>query len=180
MYWMQSLRRGMSSGSTYKEMSINKTINVLFCGIGGQGVLSASEILGQAALLEGYHVKKSEVHGMAQRGGSVESHLRFGAKVFSPLIPLGQADYLVSFYHDESVRLKHFLKNRGLNLDKYLDEAHKRIKDSRYVNIFLLGILAHYLDIREENWIKAIASVFASKNLDENKRVFLEGRAIKL
>ncbi len=55
------------------------TVNILFCGTGGQGVLSAAEICGWAALFAGCHVKKSEVHGMAQRGGSVESHLRFGS-----------------------------------------------------------------------------------------------------
>jgi indolepyruvate ferredoxin oxidoreductase, beta subunit len=63
------------------------TVNVLFCGVGGQGVLKSAEVLGWAALLEGHHAKKSEIHGMAQRGGSVESHLRFGKEVYSPLIP---------------------------------------------------------------------------------------------
>lgn len=66
----------------WSKMLKSTTINILFCGIGGQGVLTASEICGQAAMFEGYHVKKSEVHGMAQRGGSVESHLRLEKKFF--------------------------------------------------------------------------------------------------
>ena len=80
---------------------IKKTYNILFCGIGGQGVLKASEVCGLAAIYDGYNAKKSEVHGMSQRGGSVESHLRFGSEVYSPLIPEGSADFLVSFFKDE-------------------------------------------------------------------------------
>jgi Pyruvate/2-oxoacid:ferredoxin oxidoreductase gamma subunit len=76
--------------------------NILFCGTGGQGVLKASEVCGVAAMLSGYHVRKSEVHGMAQRGGSVESHLRFGRSVESPLIKPGQADFLPDMILDEA------------------------------------------------------------------------------
>jgi indolepyruvate ferredoxin oxidoreductase beta subunit len=78
--------------------------SVLLAGVGGQGVLLASEVLAEVASLAGNDVKKSEVHGMAQRGGSVVSHLRFGAEVFSPLIPRGGADYLVSFERLETLR----------------------------------------------------------------------------
>jgi indolepyruvate ferredoxin oxidoreductase beta subunit len=78
--------------------------NVLLAGVGGQGVLLASEVLAGVAALAGHRVKKSEVHGMAQRGGSVVSHLRFGAEVHSPLIPAGEADFLVSFEKLETLR----------------------------------------------------------------------------
>jgi indolepyruvate ferredoxin oxidoreductase beta subunit len=78
--------------------------NVLVVGVGGQGVLLASEVLAEVALLSGLDVKKSEVHGMAQRGGSVVSHVRFGRKVHSPLIELGEADFLVSFEKLETLR----------------------------------------------------------------------------
>ena len=78
--------------------------SVLLAGVGGQGVLLASEILAEAAAIAGFDVKKSEVHGMAQRGGSVVSHLRFGPVVHSPLIPRGGADYLVSFERLETLR----------------------------------------------------------------------------
>ena len=83
--------------------------NVLLAGVGGQGVLLGSEVLAEVASLAGFAVKKSEVHGMAQRGGSVVSHLRFGAEVFSPLISRGAADYLVSFERLETLRYLDFL-----------------------------------------------------------------------
>ncbi|MEO0107980.1 MAG: 2-oxoacid:acceptor oxidoreductase family protein, partial [candidate division WOR-3 bacterium] len=76
---------------------MRKAANILVCGVGGQGVLLFSDILSAAALNAGYDVKKSEVHGMAQRGGSVTSHVRFANKVFSPLIEEGTADILVAF-----------------------------------------------------------------------------------
>jgi len=153
-----------------------ETINVLFCGIGGQGVLKASEILGWAALFDGFHVKKSEVHGMAQRGGSVESHLRFGKEVFSPLIPKGGADYLISFYKDEQSRLRDFLRPKGIDFIDYLEKGEKIIKDRRYINIFLLGALSRYLKIKESSWLDAMARLLPVKYLEENKKVFNQGR----
>jgi indolepyruvate ferredoxin oxidoreductase, beta subunit len=83
---------------------VSAVTSVLLAGVGGQGVLLASEVLAEVAALAGHDVKKSEVHGMAQRGGSVVSHLRFGAEVFSPLIPRGGADFLVSFERLETLR----------------------------------------------------------------------------
>lgn len=157
-------------------MDKKDTVNILFCGIGGQGVLKASEILGWAALFDGFHVKKSEVHGMAQRGGSVESHLRFGREVFSPLIPKGKADYLVSFYKDERERLKDFLGPEGVDLIDYLAKGEGLIKDKRYINIFLLGALSKYLEIKQESWTEAMERLLPPKHLEENKRVFAQGR----
>ena len=82
----------------------DKTMNILLCGVGGQGILLASEIISSALMRAGYDVKQSEVHGMAQRGGSVVAHLRYGAKVYSPLIELGEADFAVSFELLEALR----------------------------------------------------------------------------
>ena len=157
-------------------MPKSKTLNILFCGTGGHGVLTAAEVCGIAALFEGCHVKKSEVHGMAQRGGSVESHLRFGKQVFSPLIPKGGADYLVCFDQTEGERLKNSLSPKGINLIQYLAKAQASLEDKRYVNTYLLGVLSKYLPIKEENWLEALEQIFSSKNLAENKRVFLLGR----
>ena len=154
----------------------NNTCNILFCGIGGQGVLKASEICGWAAIFDGFHVKKSEVHGMAQRGGSVESHLRFGKKVFSPLITRGQVDYLVSFHHDEHDRMKNLLRHDGVDLIGYLDKAQAQIEDQRQLNTFLVGVLSALLPVKEQSWIKAIEKVFPEKILAQNKEVFLKGR----
>lgn len=82
----------------------DKTSNILLCGVGGQGILLASEIISSALMRAGYDVKQSEVHGMAQRGGSVVAHLRYGAKVYSPLIELGGADFAVCFELLEALR----------------------------------------------------------------------------
>jgi len=89
--------------------------NILLVGVGGQGILLASEILAKVAFQEGYDVKKSEVHGMAQRGGSVSSEVRFGDKVYSPLIRKGEADFLLaidpdvaSTYHFRSLLISIF------------------------------------------------------------------------
>jgi indolepyruvate ferredoxin oxidoreductase beta subunit len=88
--------------------------NILMVGVGGQGVILASEILSEVMMRAGYDVKKSEVHGMAQRGGSVSTHVRFGSKVYSPLIKKGDADILFSFEVLESVRYLDFLKEDAL------------------------------------------------------------------
>lgn len=154
----------------------DKVVNIFFCGTGGQGVLSAAEVCAWAALYAGFEVKKSEVHGMAQRGGSVESHLRFGKKVWSALIPAGEADYLVGFERLESLRLKSFLRKSGVDLTAALDDCRRLSIDKRQVNVFLLGRLSRELSIPGECWIRAIETVFAAKRLKENVAVFLKGR----
>jgi indolepyruvate ferredoxin oxidoreductase beta subunit len=151
------------------------TVNILFCGTGGQGVLKAAEICGVAAVFAGLHAKKSEVHGMAQRGGSVESHVRFGKQVFSPLIPKGSADILVAFHSGEEARLHDFLKPDGKNLMPFLDKFRQKGTSVRYLNTYLLGALAAHLDLPQEAWDKALEQEFKTKNLEENKRIFLEG-----
>lgn len=92
------------------------TTNFLLCGVGGQGVLLASTILAKAALRQGLDVKGGEVHGMAQRGGAVVSHMRIGEKVHSPLVPLGQCDFLLGFEPLEAVRNAHWVRPSGLLL----------------------------------------------------------------
>ena len=92
---------------------INGTQNILICGTGGQGILLASEVLSAAARAAGMDVKKSEVHGMAQRGGSVTSHVRFGEKVYSPLIEEGTAGLILSMEKMEGLRWLHFLSAGG-------------------------------------------------------------------
>jgi indolepyruvate ferredoxin oxidoreductase beta subunit len=86
--------------------------DILIVGIGGQGTILASNILGEACLIEGRNVKGAESHGMAQRGGSVESHIRIDG-MFGPLIPPGGADLLISFDLLEALRYSHYLKNGG-------------------------------------------------------------------
>ena len=88
------------------------SFDILIVGIGGQGTILASNILGEACLMEGRHVKGAETHGMAQRGGSVESHIRIDG-LFGPLIPPGKADLLISFDLLEALRYSHYLKPNG-------------------------------------------------------------------
>lgn len=82
----------------------NRITNILLVGVGGQGILLASEILAEAFMLAGFDVKKSEIHGMSQRGGSVVSHVRFGKEVFSPVAPEGEGDILFGFELLETCR----------------------------------------------------------------------------
>ena len=90
-----------------------KTKNIIIVGVGGQGSLLASKILGHLLLSAGYDVKVSEVHGMSQRGGSVITYVRFGDKVYSPFVDKGEADYIVSFEILETARWLPYLKSDG-------------------------------------------------------------------
>ena len=95
--------------------------NILFCGVGGQGILLASEVTAYSLLAAGMDVRKSEVHGMAQRGGSVTAHLRFGSKVYSPLISPGEADIVVAFEMLEAVRYLPYMHSNS----KVIVNTHK-------------------------------------------------------
>ncbi len=91
-------------------------MNVLISGVGGQGTILASRVLGKYALLSGNDCKISEIHGMSQRGGSVTTHLRIGKKVYSPVVWEGSADMIIAFEGLEAVRVKHYLKADGILL----------------------------------------------------------------
>ena len=96
-----------------KDKNMKEKIDIIFCGVGGQGILLASEVISQVALDAGLDIKKSEVHGMAQRGGSVVSHVRIAQRIYSPLIKTGTADVIVSFEQIEAVRYLDLLKKDG-------------------------------------------------------------------
>ena len=102
---------------------MSEVCNILVVGIGGQGVMTATEILAEAAIASGHDAKKTEVAGMAQRGGMVSSHLRFGPKVMSPQISPGMADVLLGFEAAEGLRWRHMLRPNGIAL----------VNDSRFV-----------------------------------------------
>ncbi len=87
--------------------------NILLVGVGGQGILLASEVLSETCMLAGFDVKKSEIHGMSQRGGSVVSHVRYGKEVFSPIVPEGEGDILFGFELMETCRSLPLLKQGG-------------------------------------------------------------------
>jgi indolepyruvate ferredoxin oxidoreductase beta subunit len=157
------------------KSAMDQTTNVLICGVGGQGILKASEVLGVAAMKAGFHVKKSEVHGMAQRGGSVESHVRFGSRVESPLIEPGTADYLVCFDAEEGERMSFYLKPGGVDFRPYLAAAARDLPDPRFLNTYLTAVLSLYLPIEERVWLEALREVI-TKKVDENAQVFRNAR----
>ena len=120
-----------------------KTTNLLLSGVGGQGVILASKILSKAALLQGLDIKQSEVHGMSQRGGSVVSHVRFGERVYSPLVAEGGCDVLLGFEPLEALRYAHWVRSQGAivystdrvnpstvsaGLAEYPDDVEERLK----------------------------------------------------
>lgn len=109
--------------------------NVLFSGVGGQGILTSGRLLGSAALRAGLDVKMSEVHGMSQRGGNVDAHVRIGEVVPSPLIPKGGAHFLVSFEKLEALRYTDFLRPDGVVLasDLEIRPLSANLKESSYV-----------------------------------------------
>ncbi len=132
--------------------STHKVTNILLVGVGGQGVIVASNILAEALLRAGFEVKKSEVHGMAQRGGSVVSHVRFGSKVFSPLIKKGKADFLLSFEQLETLRYLDYLNHNpfiilndqkifpptvSMGLEVYPEDIPRVLKN-KFKNTFLI------------------------------------------
>ena len=108
--------------------------NIMIVGVGGQGTLLTSRILGGLALAGGYDVKLSEVHGMAQRGGSVVTFVRYGDKVAEPIVEEGQADVIIAFERLEALRYAHFLKEDGVLIvnDWRIDPMPVVIGNTRY------------------------------------------------
>lgn len=147
-----------------------KITNVLFAGIGGQGIIKASNMLTEAAFRMGFDVKKSELHGMSQRGGSVSSDVRFGRKVFSPMIPQGEADYLVAVSEDQVEVCSDFLKPGGVIIrPSDIDAADAA---SKMLNIAMLGCLNRYLKFPEELWLDLIRASFKAEIAESNIAVF--------
>ena len=105
--------------------------NVLIAGVGGQGAVLGSELLALAALAAGHDVKQGEFHGVAQRGGAVFSHVRFGDRVHSPMAPRGKVDYLVALEKLEAVRYAHFVKPGGVVLANEHQVEPIRVGDQR-------------------------------------------------
>ncbi|OGS37276.1 MAG: hypothetical protein A2293_05355 [Elusimicrobia bacterium RIFOXYB2_FULL_49_7] len=143
--------------------------------MGGQGVLRGSEICAMAALNSGLAVKKSEVKGMSQRGGSVDSHVRFGNVVHSPLIPAHGADFYVPFNEEEGRRWRHFFNPKGKDLTPLLATAAATVPDKKFINTFMLGALSTYLPFTNDAWFTALDAGF-KKAQEENRQVFRAGQ----
>ena len=167
--------------------------NIILSGVGGQGILSIAAIIDIAALENGLNIKQSEVHGMSQRGGAVQSHVRISDKeIFSDLIPMGKADVIISVEPMELLRYIPFLKKKGVlitdsnpfvNIINYpeLEDLYKEIKshsntilvdakkiakdlgNSRATNIVLLGAASSILPLSNESLKKAIKTLFERK-----------------
>ncbi len=153
----------------------DKVTNVVIAGLGGQGVLKASDVLAEAAFLAGLDVKKSELHGMSQRGGSVASDVRFGHRVLSPMVPAGEADFLVVLTADQAEINKPRLRPGGVAiLPDAIDED--ALPNKRSANIAMLGALSRHLAISQEHWQSAIRASFPSKLQHANLHAFELGR----
>ncbi len=122
---------------------------VLIVGVGGQGVIVASDIIAEAAMSSGFDVKKSEVHGMSQRGGTVVSHVRFGPRVWSSMIPEGQADALIAFEQLEALRAMHQLHANGVlitSCQRIVPPSVTTSKQAEYPQDVLQQVQAQYAD----------------------------------
>jgi indolepyruvate ferredoxin oxidoreductase beta subunit len=149
--------------------------NIVIAGLGGQGVLTASDIVADLAFDAGLDVKKSEVHGMSQRGGSVASDVRFGAQVFSPMVPRGEADFLVVTSADQvPVNQAYLAKDGVLIQPSQIDET--KLVSKKGINVALLGILSRYLKFTPEAWLAAIQRNFSESLYEANKKAFYLGR----
>ncbi len=168
--------------------------NIILSGVGGQGILTIAAVLDTAALSENLHIKQSEVHGMSQRGGAVQSHVRISDKeIYSDLIPEGKADLILSVEPMELLRYVPFLKEDGwlvtdsesfVNTSNYPDknelfdqikkhpnhvivdatEIAKKIGNSKIANMVLLGAASAIIPISENSMLEAIKKLFQHKS----------------
>ena len=153
----------------------NQPTNVVIAGLGGQGVIKASDILADVACLAGLDVKKSELHGMSQRGGSVSSDVRFGQRIFSPMVPPGEADFLVVVAPDQIEVNRSALAPGGVLIDpSQIDES--RLTTKKSINVALLGVLSRHLPFPTEAWEAALRRNLAEKHIEANLKSFAIGQ----
>jgi len=185
---------------------MDKVKNVLMVGVGGQGIVLASDIISLAAMYAGHDVKKSEIHGMSQRGGSVFSHIRFGKKVYSPVVPAHEADILVSLEEMETLRwLSYvnrdttivFTKTRinPANVTEYPKHIEQEIQkhfhnsivvdpseisetrdSAKYLNTVILGLVSTYLDFSDDAWQQSIRESVPHGTYESNLAAFYMGK----
>ncbi|MFI5378284.1 MAG: indolepyruvate oxidoreductase subunit beta [Tepidisphaerales bacterium] len=153
-----------------------KVTNVVIAGLGGQGVVKASDILADAAFRAGLDVKKAEVHGMSQRGGSVATDVRFGPRVLSPMVPAGEADYLVVLSPDQVENNLAVLRPGGVLIRPEMVDEND-LPGKRSLNIALMGMLSKHLDLPVNLWQEALAAALPEKGMDANVKAFEMGRS---
>jgi indolepyruvate ferredoxin oxidoreductase, beta subunit len=150
--------------------------NIIVAGLGGQGVLKGTDILADVALRAGYDVKKSEIKGMSQRGGSVTGDVRFGQQVFSPMVPQGEADFLLVLELTQVEPHRHMLRSGGVLITPEAVPPD-RLPHKKALNVVLLGALSAHLPMAEEIWLAALKSGFAESFFEGNQQAFLIGRS---
>jgi indolepyruvate ferredoxin oxidoreductase beta subunit len=150
--------------------------NVILAGLGGQGVIKASELLCDAAVRAGHDVKKAEVHGMSQRGGSVTSDVRFGPRVLSPMVPRGEADFLVVLAPSEVAVTLPLLRPGGILIAPDL-VPEAELSNRRSLNVALLGALSGHLPIPEKIFLAAVKAGLPERLHAVNEQAFAVGRA---
>lgn len=153
----------------------NKTINVRFAGLGGTGVIKASDILADVAFREGHTVKKAEVHGMSQRGGSVQSDVRFGVEVHSPMIPDGACDFLVVMEPTQIEVVRGGLRASG-KLIVPADIDTTKLPSVKALNVAMLGRLSRHFGFAESTWRESLRANFPEKLHTANDTAFNLGR----
>ena len=162
----------------YEKMmttTVNGVTNIVVAGLGGQGVLKASDILADAAFFAGLDVKKAEVHGMSQRGGSVMTDVRFGQQVFSPMVPPGEVDYLLVLAADQVEVHRHLLRpGGGLIVPEAIDLT--ALPNRRSGNVALLGVLSQFLAVEPAFWHQAIRHNLKPELHEVNLQAFEIGR----
>ncbi len=159
-----------------KATADGKVKSVVIAGLGGQGVIKASDIFAAAVFNAGYDVKKAEVHGMSQRGGSVNTDIRYGQYVNSPMAPDGEADILLVMDQTQIDNNKYRLKEGGLLLDNSCLENFK-YGSPRSGTVAMLGVLSAHLDLPVETWHGAIKANLPEKLHAMNIEAFDNGRA---
>ena len=153
-------------------------VNVVLAGLGGQGVITASDILAEAAIEAGLDVKKAEVHGMSQRGGSVTCDVRFGEKVLSPMVPRGETDFLVVLAPSEVQVTRHLLRPGGVLIRPELVREGD-LANRRSLNVALLGALSYHLEgvIPEAVFLDVVRASLPERLHAVNEQAFALGRA---
>jgi indolepyruvate ferredoxin oxidoreductase beta subunit len=155
--------------------SPGRVVNVIVAGLGGQGVIKASDILADVAFRAGKDVTKAEIHGMSQRGGSVTSDVRFGERVLSPMIPPGEADFLVVLAPSEVEVTRPLLRRQGVLIPPdFVDE--KALPNRRSLNVALLGALSRHLELPEALWLEAVRAALPPQLHSVNEKAFQLGR----
>ena len=154
-----------------------KTTSIMIVGVGGQGSLLASKLLGRLLVDEGYDVKVSEVHGMSQRGGSVVTYVRFGEKVYSPIVTEGEADFIISFEKLEAARYASYLKRDGRIIvnTQQIDPMPVIIGAAEYPENVLDELKAKGLQVEDFDALTPATEAGSSKAVN----IVLMGRAAK-